>query len=258
MGQATAVNERTPQDWHSRFLQQARWSEQVRRFLFAQFHLEKARRGLEVGCGTGAIADAFQTWSQANIHGVDIRADFLEFARLTFPHLYLVRANGLQLPYADRSFDFSFCHYFLLWVADPLQAIKELQRVTRPGGAVLALAEPDYGGRIDYPEPLAEIGRLQAQALRAQGAETEMGRRLACLFHTAGLQDVHAGVLGGVWGTPPAAEEIESEWSMLSSDLVGEVPISLLKDYRCQDLAAWQKGERVLYIPTFYAWGLAG
>ena len=32
----------------------------------------------------------------------------------------------------------------------------------------MALAEPDYGGRIDYPEQLGHIGRWQAQALRKQ------------------------------------------------------------------------------------------
>ncbi len=45
---------------------------------------------------------------------------------------------------------------------------EEMVRVTRPHGFVLALAEPDYGGRIDYPSELSTIGNWQIEA--AEGA----------------------------------------------------------------------------------------
>jgi SAM-dependent methyltransferase len=245
----------TPLEWQSRFQQQARWTEQVRRFLFESLGLVRARRGLEVGCGTGAAASDFMPPGGPNLQGIDLRLDFLRLARRQFPNLRLAQADALRLPFAPAVFDFAFCHYFLLWVADPLLALQEMRRVTRSGGVVFALAEPDYGGRIDYPPELAALGRRQAEALRRQGAAIEIGRSLAALFQAAGLRNVRSGVLGGHWGDPRAQDEIRSEWQILSSDLAGAVTAAELAEYQKQDTAAWNSGIRILYIPTFYAWG---
>ena len=98
-----------------------------------------------------------------------------------------------------------------------------MRRVTRPGGWVLAMAEPDYGGRIDYPEDLIYLGELQETALRRQGAETRLGRRLSALFHAAGLQEVETGVLGGQWRDAPSLEDLAREWEVLEVDLADKL-----------------------------------
>jgi hypothetical protein len=120
------------------------------------------------------------------------------------------------------------------------------------------MAEPDYGGRIDHPAALAEFGALQAAALRRQGADPQTGRRLLEYFHQAGLQQPRAAVIGGQWGQPPSAASFETEWQMLAADLAGAISPAQLQAYKEQDAQAWQSGERILYIPTFYAWGFAG
>lgn len=247
----------TPQDWHHRFEQQARWTEQVRRFLFSNLALANRPRGLEVGCGTGAVASEIRRWGVPQVHGVDLRRDFLRLAGQLDPDLHRCQSNALSLPYREDSFDFVFCHYFLLWLSEPLRAVHEMRRVTHPGGPILVLAEPDYGGRIDYPESLAEFGRLQAQALHRQGADPQIGRKLAGLLYSAGLTQVYSGVLGGQWGQPFDANEPAAEWSILENDLIGQVSPHSMSEFQRQDTAAWQSGERILYIPTFYAWGFA-
>jgi hypothetical protein len=120
---------------------------------------------------------------------------------------------------------------------------------------VLALAEPDYGGRIDYPPELAELGRLQVASLRQQGAEPELGRRLIGLFTNLGLESVEVGVLGAQWSGAISATEWESEWAVLRSDLGDSLPPSQLERLSQLDALAWQSGVRVLFVPTFYAWG---
>jgi hypothetical protein len=133
-------------------------------------------------------------------------------------------------------------------------------RVTRPGGAVFALAEPDYCGRIDFPEELNHLGKLQTIALRKQGADPCMGRKLAGIFQQAGLVSIETGVLGGQWSAPPDWEAWESEWAMLEADLTQESEISEISDFvRLKDLdkAAYEGGQRILFVPTFYAWGRA-
>jgi hypothetical protein len=129
-------------------------------------------------------------------------------------------------------------------------------RVTRPGGVILALAEPDYDGRIDYPEELSQLGKMQMESLREQDADPLIGRKLAHIFHVAGLESVETGVLGGQWSGDPNWQAWESEWAVLESDLKKTFQASktwkVLKEL---DQAATKSGERILFVPTFYAWG---
>lgn len=243
-------------NWHSRYVQQARWTENLRAYLFEKAGLAAARRILELGCGTGALLEQFPAQPGAAVHGADLSLPAVIEASVHAPGAQLLCADGASLPYADASFDLVFCHFLLLWVKTPRQVLSEMRRVTRPGGAVLALAEPDYGGRIDYPPQLAELGRWQAQALRGQGADPDLGRQLAGLLAGAGLKQVVTGVLGGEWAASAPVER-DLEWEVLQADLAGKIPGRDLQKMRKIDETARQNGERVLFVPTFFAWGRA-
>ncbi len=246
---------RSNEDWHARFKQQAGWTSQLRRYLLGRLNLDNESRILEVGCGTGAITSALNLETPARIYGLDLNLAFLRLARLQDRETAFCCANGLALPFPDGLFDAVVCHFFLLWISEPAAALAEMVRVARPGGAVLALAEPDYGGRIDFPPPLDTLGNWQAEALRRQGAAPNRGRELAGLFHASGLQAVEIGILGGQWQGQPGPAEIETEWATLADDLAGAIPDERLAELRQIDLEAWQAGERVLFVPTFYAVG---
>lgn len=241
--------------WHRRFLQQAEWTRDLRRYLYGKTGLSQARRILEVGCGTGAVTAELGALTSATVFGLDHYVPHLEFARQYDASAFLAQGDAQALPYPSGIFDVTYCHYLLLWVPNPLAVVAEMRRVTRPGGAVLAMAEPDYGGRIDYPPELEALGRRQHEALKRQGAEPEMGRRLGALFAGAGLQAVETGVLGGQWRGRPEPEAWDEEWLILQADLQDQVSPSALAQLRAADEAAWQRGERVLFVPTFYAWG---
>jgi hypothetical protein len=124
------------------------------------------------------------------------------------------------------------------------------------GVQTCALPISDYGARIDFPVELAEMGQLQGSALARQGADPRMGRKLAALFTAAGLQRVTTGVMGGEW----SARQLEAdgwnlEWAALEADLAGSLPPERLAELRRIDAAAWQRGDRILFVPTFYAIG---
>jgi SAM-dependent methyltransferase len=241
-------------NWHARFTQQARWTEQIRRYLLQRAGLSSSMRLLEVGCGTGAVLSTLAE-SGCQVHGLDLEDAFLLQAKRNTPAAALVQGDAHFLPYAEASFDIVCCHFLLLWVVDPARVLAEMRRILRPGGWLLALAEPDYGGRIDYPDELIQLGALQEAALRRQGAETRLGRRLAALFHAAGLQEVETGVLGGQWRAAPAPEDLAQEWQVLQADLGGALPPEELARLRQSDAQAWASGARVLFVPTFYAAG---
>ena len=241
-------------EWHARYLQQARWTESLRAYLFGKVGLAAADRVLEVGCGTGAVLVDFPL--KQGVFGLDISLPSIREAARNAPDSLLVAGNGLFLPYPEAVFDVVFCHFLLLWTTNPEQVVAEMCRVTRKGGVVLALAEPDYGGRIDYPTELSELGSWQVQSLRKQGAVPEMGRRLAGIFNRAGLKKVETGVIGGEWKRDTLAAEPDLEWQVLVEDLSGMLSPQQIRKLGYQDRDAWKQGERVLYVPTFYAWGM--
>ena len=240
--------------WHARFEQQAAWTASVRRYLLELVDARQALRILEAGCGTGALTLDLHAHSPAQVYGIDIDLARLLYAQHSDPASRFACADGLRLPFTAASFDLSVCHYYLLWVADPLAALAEIARVTRPGGWVLALAEPDYGGRLEYPAELAELGILQTQSLLDQGADPEIGRRLPSIFLQAGLKEVRSGVLGGEW-QHPAAHADSTEWDVLENDLRDILTPAQLLRYREIEIRARQTGQRLQFIPTFYAFG---
>jgi len=243
-------------DWHARYVQQAGWTEALRDYLFRRAGLERAGRVLEVGCGTGAILMSLERPGR-ELHGLDREAGRLAEARRHAPSACLACGDARSLPYPPGSFDLVCCHYLLLWVADPIAALAEMRRVTRPGGAVLALAEPDHSARLDRPAALAPLGRLQTEALRRQGADPGLGGRLAELFARAGLPVVEAGSLRPGAQLPPSPQTHALEWAVLESDLAGSVPPAELARWRKLDRQAWADGSRVLFVPTFYAFARA-
>ncbi len=168
----------------------------------------------------------------------------------------LAQADGHLLPFADGLFDAVYCHYLLLWVANPARVLAEMKRVTRPGSAVIALAEPDHAARIDYPPPLDELGRLQTAALAKQGADVSIGRRIKALFHQSELLNISTGILGAQWDQNK--KQNSEELAVLQSDLTQVLSKEEFEAFKSVDRQAWVKGERVMFIPTFYAIGWVG
>ena len=240
-------------NWHARFVQQAAWTRDLRSYLFEHAGMEQAQRVLEVGCGTGAILSQLVT--RAAVHGLDLEPGRLVEAGAHAPGSALVCGNALRLPYPPAIFDITFCHFLLLWVHDPLQALREMARVTRAGGHVIALAEPDYETRLDKPDELAPLGRWQTESLQRQGADLGLGARLADLFRQAGISLIETGSLNEGGERPPAPGERELEWAVLEADLAGFVPAQEIQRMKLLDEQAWERGERVLCVPTYFAWG---
>jgi len=249
----------SPEALHQRYLQQAGWTAAIRRQAFQRFGLDEAAHILEVGSGTGAITSELRSSSPGAVIGLDRDQHANEYARRSDPGAACITGLGERLPFPDFSFDLVCCHFLLLWVADPLSILTEMLRVTRPGGGVLCLAEPDYGGRIEYPESLSALGALQEQSLRARGADPRLGRRLRRLLHQAGLAQVQAGVLGGEWteaGVEPTPDLRDLEWRTLSDDLKGFSSPADLRRLESEFARARRDGSHVLFVPTFYGWGL--
>jgi len=239
-------------NWHTRYAQQAKWTRDLRAYLFNQAKLNDASRMLEVGCGTGAILSELP--EHIALHGLDLNPAALAECKVNAPAVALIRGNALTLPYSDQSFDIVYCHFLLLWVKNPLQALLEMKRVTKAGGNIIAFAEPDYLNRIDAPDELVQLGKWQTEALIKQGANPALGARLAELFFQAGITILETGTIQSV-DNEPSPQDWETEWAVIESDLAGKVSGADIPKMKIIDKQAWANGQRKLHVPTYFAWG---
>jgi ubiquinone/menaquinone biosynthesis C-methylase UbiE len=128
---------------HERYLHQARWTEDLRSYIFGKIKAAQKSRVLEVGSGTGAILG--QLDSEFSNFAMDIEHQALRYSRDRFLHVKHIQGDGHSLPYPSGTFQICTCHFLLLWVDNAERILAEMKRVTRPGGWVIAFAEPDYG-----------------------------------------------------------------------------------------------------------------
>lgn len=89
---------------------------------------------LEVGCGTGLILQGVEPHARKAV-GIDLSSGMLERARKRGLEVY--KANATDLPFDDDSFDVVYSFKVLAHVEDIDQALREMSRVTRPGGVML-------------------------------------------------------------------------------------------------------------------------
>jgi ubiquinone/menaquinone biosynthesis C-methylase UbiE len=243
------------QEWHNRYQIQAQWTRALRLYFFELLKSHTQDKILDIGCGTGALLPDLQALSPAEIYGADIDLDNLSHAQATSPDSHLSGADVFHLPFGDDLFNLVLCHYFLLWTGNPAAALKEMVRITADQGFIVAFAEPDYGGRIDYPLEFIQIREHQITSLITAGADPRMGRSLKGLFSGTGFSEIVCGVYDGAWHSPPSSCELESEWAVLEEDLSGILSQAEIAGLKKQDQAAREKGTRLIYVPTFYAWG---
>jgi SAM-dependent methyltransferase len=243
----------TVEEWHVQFTRQARWTRAVRNQLYRRVNLLRAERVLDVGCGTGVITEEMAARCKGQVIGVDVDPAMIAFAQDKDSRAKYRVGDAHQLDFPDHHFDVVACHFLLMWVSNPTLAVREMARLTRPGGAVLACAEPDYGGRIDYPEELP-LARWQAEALRRDGADPFIGRKLPALFTQAGLS-ANVGVVPSLWDDEALRVEFGAEWALMERTLVGMVSEDELRHHKQLDWQAIEDGQRLIFVPIFYAVG---
>ncbi len=240
----------TVDEWHAQFVRQAQWTQATRNHLYRRARLMQAGRVLDVGCGTGAITSELAGRTRGEVIGLDRDPAMIAFARATDARARYEQGDALSLPYPDAHFDVVTCHFVLLWIGDPGQAVREMARVTSGQGSVLICAEPDYGGRIDWPE--LPIREWQIEGLRMQGADPLIGRQLRRLLTEAGLH-AEVGIHPSHWNVDALRAHFEEEWTLLWHDVGESVADEAFADARSRARQAIERGTRLVHVPIFHA-----
>ncbi|MGO1926237.1 MAG: methyltransferase domain-containing protein [Brachybacterium tyrofermentans] len=108
-----------------------------------------------------------------------------------------------ELPFEGGSFDVVHAHQVLQHLPDPVRALSQFRRVTRPGG-IVAVRDSDYEGFRWWPER-PSVDRwleLYLRAVRANGGTPDAGRRLLAWAHEAGFEEVSPGASTWLHATP--------------------------------------------------------
>jgi ubiquinone/menaquinone biosynthesis C-methylase UbiE len=150
-------------------------------------------RVLDAGCGSGAIARLIaRTYPQAEVIGVDLREQYLDFARTRaraedIKNLMFRAADAFDLPFPDAAFDVVWTKYLLQWLKEPKRALEELKRVTRPGGIIVSC---DFAGfAVDHFPVTPEFNR-QARHVFSALVDCDIGRKVSAIMISLGLRDV--------------------------------------------------------------------
>ena len=157
--------------------------------------VEPGMRALDVGCGPGALTAALaRRLGAASVHAADPSEPFVEACRARVPGVEVVVAAAEALPFPDAAVDTTLAQLVVNFMHDPEAGVREMARVTRPGGVVAACVW-DYAGEMTLLRAFWDAAR-EVEPERGRSADEGVVMRwcaegeLAELWRTAGLRDV--------------------------------------------------------------------
>ena len=108
--------------------------------LFVDFAgVEPGQRALDVGCGPGALTtELVGRLGSGAVAAVDPSEPFVEAARARHPGVDVRRGTAERLPFTDDEFRAALAQLVVHFMSDPVVGLREMARVTRPGGTVAA------------------------------------------------------------------------------------------------------------------------
>ena len=159
--------------------------------LYLKVGLKDAELILDVGCGSGMVTRDIAHLTKGKVIAIDGSKEMIKVARKVlsiYNNVELRVGDAENLPFDDNMFDIVTCNLVLMWARNPQKVVNEMARVTKPDGIVLATLEPDYGGKLHYPEHPKVDSIFAGEAIRQRGGDPHIGRKLRSLFVKAGLE----------------------------------------------------------------------
>lgn len=188
-------------------------------------HLQPNMSILDVGCGPGTItADLAALVPQGYVTALEHASAVLEQAKSfadarKLTNIAFVVGDVHALDFPDASFDVVHAHQVLQHVGNPVQALREMRRVTKPGG-IVAVRDADYAAMTWFPEVsgMKEWQAMYLAVARRNGGEPNAGRMLHAWAHEAGFEWRNITAGAGTWCYQTPGDR--AWWSSLWADRI--------------------------------------
>ena len=126
-----------------------------------------------MGCGPGALsAELVRRLGPASVHAIDPSESFVAAARERLPQTDVRLASAERLPFENDTFDLAMAQLVVQFMTDPVAGLREMARVTRPGGVVAACVWDRGGGRSPlspFWQAVDDLDQVAGEA-QAQGS----------------------------------------------------------------------------------------
>ena len=164
---------------------------------FADFAgIVAGQRALDVGCGPGILTEELVARLGADaVAAVDPSSSFVEAARAKLPGVTVAEASAEALPFPDEAFDATLAQLVVHFMPDPVAGLREMRRVTRPGGVVAASVWDHAGGQGPLGVFWRAAHEIGGEVVDESGMPGAREGHLAELFEAAGLGDIATTVL---------------------------------------------------------------
>jgi SAM-dependent methyltransferase len=162
--------------------------------------VEPGMRALDVGCGPGALTAVLASRLGAgSVAAADPSEPFADACRARLPGVEVVVAAAEALPFSGGAFDVVLSQLVINFMRDPAAGVREMARVTRPGG-IVASCVWDYAGQMTMLRAFWDAAREvdpERGAAPDEGVVMRWCREgeLAELWREAGLGSVRFGPL---------------------------------------------------------------
>ena len=153
-------------------------------------------RARDVGCGPGAlVAELAARLGPDGVAAVDPSSPFVTAALERHPGVDVRLATAEELPFDDGEFDVALAQLVVHFMADPVAGLREMARVTRPGGSVAACVWDHGGGQGPLGVFWQAVRWLDPEARDESDLAGAREGHLAELFAAAGLGEIEQTVL---------------------------------------------------------------
>jgi len=181
-------------DAYMRFM--GRYSEPLATRFAELAGIRRGQRVLDVGCGPGALtAELVSRAGTDAVSAVEPSASFVAAARDRLPGVDIRLSAAEQLPFPDGAFDAAMAQLVVHFMADPVAGLREMGRVTRPGGVVAACVWDHAGGRGPLTAFWSAVRELDPSADDESSLAGVREGHLAELFAQAGLGEAQVTTL---------------------------------------------------------------
>jgi ubiquinone/menaquinone biosynthesis C-methylase UbiE len=209
----------------------------------------------DLGCGTGNIDfEIARHYKHCRVIGCDRNEYLIKRALETkeregISNIDFIIGDAEEIPVLDESVDFCYSRIVFQHLRNPRKAVKELYRISRPGG-IVAVVDTDDAGLILYPEPEG-FSRFMKKIQKRQkelGGDRFIGRKLYELLN-AEFRDVNC-------KTIPISNKLINNRKFI--DIFTGYKLSILKDNNdnlLKSLSEWIKEDTWGIALCFMAYG---